>query len=152
MLDTGARASEFLALDLADVDQNGMVTIRHGKGDKGRTVFLGQKSRRALKAFLKTRTDTYPAVWVTDDGERFKYDGLRAVMTRRAKQASVKEPSLHSFRRAFALQMLRAGTIIYALQRLMGHAGLEMLRRYLKQSTQDLQEAHQRGSPVDNLL
>jgi integrase/recombinase XerD len=73
LLDTEAQAGEILALDLADIDQNGTVSIRHGKGDKGRTVFLGQKSRRALKAYLKARADTYPAIWVTDNGERLKY-------------------------------------------------------------------------------
>jgi integrase len=65
--------------------------------------------------------------------------------------AGMKEPSLHSFRRAFALQMSRAGTNVYALLRTLGHAGLEMPRRYLKQSNQDLQEAHQRGSSVDKM-
>jgi hypothetical protein len=34
----------------------------------------------------------------------------------------------------------------------MGHADLSVLRRYLAQTEADLQAAHQRAGPVDNLL
>lgn len=39
-----------------------------------------------------------------------------------------------------------------SLQRLMGHADLQVLRRYLAQTDADDQEAHMRGSPVDRNL
>jgi len=61
----------------------------------------------------------------------------------------LKEPSLHSFRRAFAINMLRAGRDIYSLQELMGHADLKVLRRYLKHTNEDIAKAHRIGSPVD---
>jgi site-specific recombinase XerD len=41
--------------------------------------------------------------------ERMGYNGLRAVLTRRAQEAGVEEPALHDFRRAFALAMLQNG-------------------------------------------
>jgi integrase/recombinase XerD len=62
------------------------------------------------------------------------------------------KPKLHAFRRAFALNMLRNGVDIFVLQRLMGHADLQVLRRYLAQNDQDNQLAHMRGGPVDNNL
>ena len=40
----------------------------------------------------------------------------------------------------------------YSLYRLMGHADLTMLRRYLKHTEADLREAHREAGPVDNLL
>ena len=56
LLDSGARAFEFLALNLQDVNLfTGAVQIRHGKCNKNRVVFLGAKNRRALNAYLKTR-------------------------------------------------------------------------------------------------
>jgi site-specific recombinase XerD len=48
--------------------------------------------------------------------------------------------------------MLRNGVNIFALQRLMGHADLSMLRRYLAQTDVDIEEAHLLGSPVDKSL
>jgi integrase/recombinase XerD len=152
LLDTGARAQEICSMDLADYDQiNGAILVKQGKGRKPRTVYLGKKSRRALRAYLKTRSDNSPALWVTDSGERICYWGLRSMIGRRAKQASIPAPTLHDFRRAFALNFLRNNPgDIFSLQRIMGHSSLHVLRRYLAQTDEDLQQAHRRGSPVDN--
>jgi len=153
LLDTGARADEFIRIELSDIDGvSGAVIIQSGKGRKPRTVFFGNATRRALRAYLKARQDTTPFLWVTNAGQPLMYDGLRAIITRRAKTAKVEPPSLHSFRRAFALNMLRSGVDIYSLQELMGHAGLQVLRRYLKQTQGDLRAAHAKFGPVDTLL
>jgi integrase/recombinase XerD len=151
LLDTGARAQEFLDLNLDDINLiTGEIVIRLGKGRKSRIVYLGNKSRKAVRSYLKHRDDYDKALWITDDMQRLRYDGLRSVITRRAKLANIKPPSLHSFRRAFALNMLRSGVNIYSLQALMGHSGLTVLQRYLKISNTDTAQAHRRGSPVDN--
>lgn len=153
LLDTGARAAEVCAVNLEEVDLiAGAVSIRMGKGRKPRTVYLGQKARRALRAYLRQRSDRTPALWVTGEGERLTKSGLNSLLNRRAKKAGVKKPGLHDFRRAFALNFLRNGGDIYSLQRLMGHADLQVLRRYLAQTEEDLQDAHRRGSPVDHGL
>jgi integrase/recombinase XerD len=78
------------------------------------------------------------------------YAGLTEVLTRRADAAQVEEPSLHDFRRAFALAMLRNGTDIFTLAKLMGHEGISVLQRYLKQTNLDTEVAHRRAGPVDN--
>lgn len=154
LLDTGARASEFLDINLENVNQvRGDILIRQGKGSKPRTVYIGKQSRRTLRKYLNHRTDTNPALWVTDPrfgSERIGYDALRGVLTRRAADAHVEEPSLHDFRRAFALSMLRNGTDVFTLAKLMGHEGITVLQRYLKQTYQDTEEAHRRAGPVDN--
>jgi len=80
-----------------------------------------------------------------------EYGGLRAILTRRAERTGINQASLHSFRRAFALNCLKNVMDIYTLQKLMGHADLQILRRYLKQTDQDIQEAHRRASPVDSM-
>lgn len=154
LLDTGARVREFIALNLDDVDFiSGAVDIRKGKGKKSRTVFVGKKSRKALRAYLRVRTDNDPALWVAKDkGTRLAVASLRQVLVTRAEKAGVPVSSGHDFRRAFALAMLRAHVDVYSLQKLMGHAGLDVLRLYLAQNTEDVREAHERGSPGDNLL
>ena len=58
-------------------------------------------------------------------------------------------PSLHSFRRFFALQCLRNGMDIFTLQKAMGHADLTVLRRYLAQTTEDVERAHRVAGPVN---
>jgi len=155
LLDTGTRASEFLSLNVGDVNLGtGAVLVKRGKGDKSRMVFLGAKARRELLRYLRHRPEVKDAdpLWVTRNGKRLTYGGLRGIMRRRAKKAGVPTPSLHGFRRAFALLCLRSGVNIYSLQRLMGHSDLSVLRRYLKQTEDDLRLAHEAGGPVDNWL
>ena len=154
LLDTGARASEFLSVDLDDLNQaSGTILIRKGKGSKPREVYLGKQSKQVLRRYLKHRVDDSPALWVTDPrfgSERLGYDGLRGIIHRRSLDAKVEEPSLHDFRRAFALAMLRNGTDVYTLSKLMGHEGITVLQRYLKQTYQDTEAAHRRAGPVDH--
>ncbi|OGN72053.1 MAG: hypothetical protein A2X25_12975 [Chloroflexi bacterium GWB2_49_20] len=154
LIDTGARANEFLNIDMEDINQAiGDILIRKGKGSKPRHVYLGKHSRRALRKYLKHRKDDNPALWVTlprFGSERIRYGGLREVLRRRAVDAKVEEPTPHDFRRAFALSMLRNGTDLYTLAKLMGHEGITVLQRYLKQTYQDTEAAHRRAGPVDN--
>jgi len=154
LLDTGARAHEYLNVNLEDIElATGSVLIRQGKGRKPRLVFIGRKTIRAIRAYLRTRHDTNPALWVSIHGDRMTYAALRCLLRRRAQHVGLKSiPSPHDFRRAFALTMLRSGVDIFALQKLMGHSDLQVLRRYLAQTDQDIQTAHMRGSPVDNNL
>jgi site-specific recombinase XerD len=144
LLDTGARAKEFLGINIEDINQaRGDILIRQGKGHKPRTVYIGKQSKRALRRYLSSRHDQCPALWVTHPrfgSERLSYYGLSEIIHRRAVNADVDEPSLHDFRRAFALAMLRNGV----------DEGITVLQRYLKQTNLDTEEAHRRAGPVDN--
>lgn len=155
LLDTGCRAAEFTALNYGDANlKTGALLVRSGKGRKPRMVFLGVTSRRALLKYIRKRGEPQDGepLFATAKGGRFTYFGLRSVIERRAGQAGIAPPTLHSFRRAFALGCLRNNVDVYSLQRLMGHASLAVLRRYLAQTEDDLREAHERGGPVDRLL
>jgi integrase/recombinase XerC len=151
LLDTGARAQEFLGIRLGDINQvSGEIIIQHAKGGKYRIVFLGKAARKAMRAYIRRRSSHCDALWVSLEGELLTYWGLREIIRRRSKSAKVVTPSLHSFRRAFAINMLRAGVDVFSLQKLMGHADLQVLRRYLAQTTEDIAQAHRLGSSVDN--
>jgi integrase/recombinase XerD len=154
MLDTGIRAQEVCDLNCNDVDfQNGRIMIKRGKGGKSRAGFISGKVRRALTRYLRKRTDQDPALFVSVHGSRLTYDGLRQILERRSQAAGLtSQPTLHKFRRAFALSMLRSEVDVYSLQKLMGHADLSVLRRYLAQNEDDILAAHRKGSPVENHL
>ena len=85
-------------------------------------------------------------------GERLTYSGLR-MLTRTLETATgIDHCHPHTFRRTFALWSLRAGMNIYALQQIMGHSDLQILRRYLALVEEDLLDAHQKHGAVDNML
>mgnify|MGYP001088981061 CR=1 FL=1 len=152
LLDTGLRANEAVMLDVADLDTiRGNILVRCGKGRKPRTVFIGKKTRKVVRAYLRERTSDNPALWLTEGGERMAYEGMRQMVRRRSERAGVAQPSLHSFRRFFALAYLRNGGDIFTLQKLMGHSDLQILRRYLNQIDEDLERGHSQFGPVDNL-
>lgn len=109
LLDSGMRKQELTDLCHGDLNlANGEIYVRSGKGRKSRTVFIGTKTRRALAAYLRLRkglTDESP-LWVTEDGTQLAYGSIRQVVRRRAEEAGIKEPGMHEFRRAFALNHL----------------------------------------------
>ena len=151
LADSGLRAAEFLALNTDDVDGfTGEIRVKHGKGKKSRTVFIGKRTRRALRLWLKQH-DTGAALFTSDEGSRLTYSGLRQIIRRLSVKAGVPYPPVHSFRRCFAINFLRAGGDLLSLQRLLGHSGLTLLGRYAKQNTDDLAIAHGAHSPIDRL-
>jgi len=155
LLDSGCRRAEVQALSIGDVDlTTGSVLIVRGKGGKSRTTFIGAKTRRALTKYLRLRPEAHDRdpLWGTQAGHRIAYAGLREIVRRRARLAGVDEPSLHSFRRGFAICALRSGCDLITLQRMLGHTSLAVLGRYLQQVDEDLQQAHQKAGPVDHLL
>jgi integrase/recombinase XerD len=155
LLDTGVRASELAALNIADCDMiTGSIYITDSKSDNSRTVFMGTVARRYLRRYLKTRSginDMSP-LFATDEGDRLDRWSMRHIINRRSKDAGIKSPGLHDFRRAFALNLLRNGTNLQIISRLLGHHSVAVTERYLAVDETDLQEGHRIGSPVDRIL
>ena len=59
--------------------------------------------------------------------------------------------SPHLLRHFFAVQSLRGGMSGYELMRLLGHTDLEVTKRYLNFTQEDLQRAAKLTSPMDRL-
>ncbi|HOU00030.1 MAG TPA: tyrosine-type recombinase/integrase [Anaerolineaceae bacterium] len=143
LLETGVRAQELLNINIEDIDITySSILIRQGKGRKPRTVFMGSSARRQLKRYLKILNRDKGALFINKEGDRLKYGGLREVIRRVSLRAGLPEQGIHGFRRTFALEQLRRGVDIYTISRLMGHTSLQVLSRYLKQTTSDLQVSY----------
>ncbi len=57
---------------------------------------------------------------------RLTYDGLRDALTRQAAGTGVDEPTRNDFQSPFAVDMLRKGTVIDILTRLIGYEAIQM--------------------------
>jgi integrase/recombinase XerD len=149
LLDTGCRAREFLAVNVEDVNQaTGEILIRQSKGRRPRFVYLATTARKALRRYLKHRTDANPALWLSREKSRLAYESLRGIVIRRATEAGIPAPPLHAFRRGFALMFLKNGGDIFTLARLLGHKDIHVLKFYLAQTDQDIALAHAKFSPL----
>ena len=154
LLDTGMRASELCALQIRDVDlKTGAAQIRHGKGDKGRTVYLGNLARESVWKYVTKRKDTRPddPLFETSKHQALERNALRKMLGTMGDRAEIVEHvTPHRLRHTFAITYLRNGGDVYTLQRLLGHSTMDMVKRYLALAQTDIADAHRRASPVDN--
>ena len=153
LLDSGARASEVCKMNIEDFNEiGGAILIRHGKRGQDPKGISRKESAKELRAYLRTREDEQPALFVSRFGqERLTYSALEQSIERAAIKAEVKNPTPHSFRRAFAINCLRAGMDVYSLKELMGHEDLQVLQRILKLTKGEIETAHRQFSPVDRM-
>ncbi len=152
LLDAGLRAGELCALTIGDVDlSSGRILIREGKGGKGRLAYLGKQARRALWRYLSQRQETKRTDWLflTREDRPLTPDRLVKLFRNLGERAGVDNLHPHRLRHTFATQFLRNGGNLLGLQRLLGHASLEMVRRYAVIAEVDLARAHETGSPAD---
>ena len=132
LLDTGLRLSELLAMNLGDINEdNGHLKVL-GKGCKERVVRVGKKARDAVDRYLVYRPQNgRQELWLTEEGKPLSGTGLQSMIKRLKQRAGVdSKGSVHRFRHTFALEFLRADRNVFNLQYLLGHAELEMVRRY----------------------
>lgn len=157
MLDTGMRAQEVINLNGADINMDaGEITVRRGKGNRGRLVYLGAKAQKQLLLYFIRRgtpDDNAPVFRNEDNGKtRLGRSRFFKVFNELGRRAGVKPCTPHRFRRTFALEMARAGVNIHMIAKLMGHKDITVLKRYLDITQEDLRNAHRQASPTDNLL
>ena len=135
---TGMRRAEAAALQWGDVDfQNGVVHIRHGKGDKERTApIIGDSALDALRGWQMAqpsdRAYVFCPVRKGDKlGDDKPIDGkdIYRVLQSTANAAGV-EFHPHDLRRTFITDALSNGTPIHVIQAAVGHANAATTLRY----------------------
>lgn len=153
LLDTGMRVSEAAGLTIGNYDKDsGRLMIKHGKGNKERSVFLGDTGQRTLWRYLISRSRIKPAdpIFVTRKKKPLHRAYIFHLFQRIGQTAGVTNVHPHRFRHTFAIQFLRNGGNIYELQRILGHEDLETVKIYLHLSEVDVQRAQRANSPADN--
>ncbi|MDI6709060.1 MAG: tyrosine-type recombinase/integrase, partial [Candidatus Thermoplasmatota archaeon] len=105
-LSTGIRAGELASLDITDINfDNHTIQIRHGKGDKTRTVFFDTNTKNALIEYLKVRkepTDGSNMLFTTYSGDRISYEIINRTVKECAILAGIKKNiTPHKLRHTF---------------------------------------------------
>jgi site-specific recombinase XerD len=137
LLETGMRAGELLALNVADLElARGVAVVRRGKGGKGRYVAFTPQTGAAIDRYLRVRKlhklAATPALWLAETGgrDRLSYHGLRVALLARAAQAGVSGFHVHKLRHTFASRWLGAGGSEGGLMAAAGWSSREMIDRY----------------------
>ena len=135
MAETGARASEVVGLQTADVDlERGLVTIRRGKGGKGRVVPIGPQTGVAIDRYLRARrahrlAET-AALWLGGGGKTFGYHALDDALKARAGLAGIEGFHCHLLRHTFATRWKAARGSDDGLMAVAGWSSRTMIDRY----------------------
>jgi site-specific recombinase XerD len=149
LLSTGIRVGELAAMNRNDVNLlDGSITFRGEKSDRIRTVFLDLRARKYLQDYLMTRSDTCPALFVTDrvyDGSpkrlgKSRYEAITKEICRTAGITG-KSCTVHVFRRTFATRLADQGAPLEVIQELLGHANADTTSKcYIAKSTKRIRD------------
>ena len=110
---TGLRISEALALELRDVDlEAGTLRVRHGKGDKSRTLGIDEQTAALLARWLDRRRALSPGarapIFCTLAGGRLDTSYIRQLLPRLARKAGIeKRTHAHGLRHTYAAELAR---------------------------------------------
>ncbi len=133
----GLRVSEALALELRDLDaERGILSIRHGKGDRQRFVAMDGGGWAVLGHWIDRRGQLglvgRSRVFCTLRGDPVSPAYVRGMLRRITARAGItKRVHAHGFRHTFAVELAREGIPSYHVQRLLGHASLQTTAVYL---------------------
>lgn len=137
---SGLRISEALALVDDDLDEkNRTVVVRHGKGDKRRTSVMDAWGWEKIQPWLEYRK-TLPVGPVfcvvtgpTAGWRQWSDADVRRSMKKLAARAGVrKRIAPHQFRHGFAVSLFTDEVNLFAIQKAMGHARLDVTQIYLE--------------------
>jgi site-specific recombinase XerD len=148
------RISEALALTSSDVDiENRRVFVRCGKGQKQRIVPMGPRTARAILSYIRLRNQiaaSSSTLFLVEGGKAMNRRHAHQQIARIAKRAGIEESvGPHRLRHTCALWFLRRGGDAFSLQKLLGHATLEMTKRYVSMTAADISAAHAKFAPGD---
>ena len=153
-LETGVRVRELCDITVDDVRfEDNQILIR-GKNGEDRLVPIQSQTRRILKRYIQARGASHVDwLFVSVDDEKMNRDSVRARISKYGRQANIENVrcSPHTFRHTFAKMSVQNGADLFTLQAILGHKTVEMVRRYVNMYGSDIQDAHGRFSPVENL-
>jgi integrase/recombinase XerD len=137
---SGMRVGEIASLSVGDVmNKDGTVkseirlTAEQTKGRHPRTVFLPQKLRDELQAYLALRQ---PAIaehplFITSGRKGFTANGMTQHFFWLFRNAGIAGASSHTMRRSFITNLANKGIGVRVLASLAGHRSIAVTQRYI---------------------
>ncbi len=151
---TGARVAELCGLDLSDVDYDRQTIRVLGKGNKERTIPLGNPAMKALNAWIKDgrdlvkRAQSEDAVFLGARGKRIDQRTVRTVVYNALEAIEgIERMGPHALRHSAATHLLEGGADLRTVQEILGHASLATTQIYTHVSTERLQKAFKQAHP-----
>ena len=153
MYATGLRVSELCALPLSSINvENRLIVVRHGKGNKQRTVPISPFALEWLETYIhdfrsKNKGKKRKEVFLNLRGTPISRNYFFMQVKKYAEEAGIEVSiSPHTLRHCFATHLLENGAELRAVQEMLGHAHLSTTQIYTHVSTRRILEAYDRFS------
>ncbi len=147
---SGLRLGELTSLKRDSVNiGRGEFSVK-GKGGKVRLVFLSQTAQQALAAYLRSRNDEAPALFLGSRSKNSQPQPLTArsvqrLLKRYALLAGITKPiTPHTLRHSFATNLLRNGADLRSVQAMLGHSSVTTTQLYTHVTDTGLRETYKR--------
>ena len=151
---SGARVAELCGMDLGNIDYERQTIRVLGKGNKERTIPIGNPAMSALKAWLKdgrphlATKDSVDALFIGVRGKRIDQRTVRTVVYQALSALEgVERMGPHGLRHSAATHLLEGGADLRTVQEILGHASLATTQIYTHVSTERLQKAFKQAHP-----
>jgi len=145
---TGLRVSELVELGRGDINLDLGVVRCIGKGSKERIVPVGRPAIEAVRAYLDSRRDAAPPLFMGNKGQPITRVAVWRIVRRYARGAGIRAPiSPHALRHSFATHMLEGGADLRSIQELLGHVNIVTTQIYTHVSIDHLREVHRAYHP-----
>ena len=157
MLDTGIRPSEAVQIKIEDIDfirQEIRVRAEYAKTGVERYLPITIQTVHALQKMILVRPDD----WKKDTPVICSYNGRKlattAIRDRFEDYSRLigERVTTYDLRHTFALYFIKNGGSEFALQRIMGHARMDMTRIYVNLASDDVAQKHAEATPLLNFV
>ena len=143
---TGIRVGELVNLNISDVNLQQRECVVYGKGDKERRGYFDAKAKIHLQAYLDTRSDADPALFVTLDSPhaRLKISGVEIRLRELGRRLGISRIHPHKFRRTMATRAIDKGMPIEQVQKILGHSQIDTTMQYAIVNQTNVKTSHQK--------
>ncbi|EAS2062779.1 TPA: tyrosine-type recombinase/integrase [Salmonella enterica] len=133
---TGLRAGELVKLERRDYD-NGILTVRQGKGRKYREIHVADAVDKAIRAWLKVSVNEAENALFSriqrngkTASQPLTTTGLTGILVELQHTSGIARFTPHDMRRTFITRLLEQGVDINTVRQLAGHSDISTTTRY----------------------
>jgi integrase/recombinase XerC len=147
---SGLRVSELVGMNEADIDFWNETVRVIGKGNKERIVPVGGPALKAVRAYMKTRSQHAPSapLFRNAKGGRLTTRAVHFWIKDASRKAGIaKKVSPHTLRHSFATHLLDRGCDLRSVQEMLGHKNLSTTQVYAHVTTERLRKVYDSAHP-----
>ena len=145
-LNSGLRLSELKNLSIDDLNLDASRFSIIGKGNKERTGYINEITKKALEEYLRIRDNFHPkskTLFVSKYGLKMSSTGIEKIIKKAYKLAGIDDEDycVHTLRHTCATLLYRNGIDIRTLQELLGHVQIDTTEIYTHLHDQEVMDA-----------